>query len=355
MIEKSLIVFIAALLLTACSLPARSTNPLNSSGGSATSAVTIASPTASAAAGSLPTQTADATETYGGNLDKSDYQFTITYQGIERRYNVHLPKNYDKNVPTPAVMYLHGGGGSLKSGYLDGLVKYSDKHNFILVLPEGTGPIPGILLQWNIGKYKDSYPTKHNIDDVGYISKVIDDVSVHFNLDKTRIYATGISNGAAMAELLACQLSDKIAAVSLVAPSWKFDDCAPERKIPVMIIRGTADPIALYDGGVRTNSPVANGVTTDSAQEIVDFWREKNNCSADSSIVYQNGSATCRDYKDDQGNPMVEFCSIIGGGHTWPSGDQYAPASKVGPVSYDMSTDQIWDFFQRYSLGGFKS
>src|SRR3989338_4051124 len=154
-------------------------------------------------------------EQTSGDFGTDDYHFSSEQGGITRKYNVHLPPAYNKDVLTPIVIYFHGGGGSSKAAYQDGMDKAADKFVFILVIPAGTGPIPDRLLTWNAGKWDGGnccgYAINNNIDDVVLISKIIDEAKNKFNVDANRIYATGISNGAMMSYRLACELSNKIA------------------------------------------------------------------------------------------------------------------------------------------------
>ena len=190
------------------------------------------------------------------------------------------------------------------------------------------------------------YAARNNIDDVGFISKMIEEVKNNFNVDKNRIYTTGISNGGIMSYRLACELSDRIAAIASVAPPAVLANCAPGRPVPVMHIHGTADPCAPYDGGTGGGCLGSERYEMQSAKEMVDIWKNINKCSGDSIITYQKADATCISYNKCAGDAAVEFCTVEGGGHAWPSGSQYLPADRIGPVSYDISFDQIWDFLR---------
>jgi len=303
---------------------------------------------------------------------ENDAHFSLQYGGLTRKYNVHLPPNYNVNTPMPAVIFLHGGGGSMRGAYLEGMNHSADKLRFILVIPDGTGRMADRYLVWNAGQRGNSaccgYAVENNIDDVGFISAMIDQLKANFNVDASRIYATGISNGGSMSYRLACELSGKIAAVATVA-GWTEDRCSPSRPVPVMHVHGTGDLRAPYNGGqsgvffewskgpcvtIGPNGQPDQGsghsCSVPSASQTVDTWRTKDQCTANSTTVYQNGAVTCVSYNQCAGASEVEFCTVEGGGHTWPSGMQYAPVSKIGPVNDDMSFDQMWDFLKRHSL-----
>lgn len=290
-----------------------------------------------------------------------DYDFTLQHNGLERHYKIHVPISYDKNKATPLVIYLHGGGGSTKAAYSDGVDSYSDKYGFLLAIPAGTGILKDKLLTWNGGKWwpgtgKEDiesccgYATENNVDDVGFVSKMVEEIQNNFNVDINRIYATGISNGGIMSYRLACELSDKIAAIAPVAPPAVPANCAPKRTISVMHIHGTADPCAPYYG--ETGGGCLGDVRHEmqSAKEMVNIWNEINGCLLDAQPSYKKGKTSCITYPECKNGANVELCTIEGGGHTYPSGVQYLPVDRIGPVSYDISFDQIWEFFKKHPL-----
>ena len=280
-----------------------------------------------------------------------DYHFTFKHAGLIRKYNVHLPPGYNNSRSFPVVIFLHGGGGSIQGAYKDGLDKASDKFGFILAVPAGTGILPNILLTWNAGEWSGGSccgrAYNNNIDDIGFISQMIDELKKEFNVDENRFYATGISNGAMMSYRLACELSDKIAAVAAVAAPAIPQGCVPSRPVSIMQINGTADPAVPFNGG-QGGGVLGKTFQSPPAQELVDSWIKMNECPTNQATTYQKGKVTFITYGPCKDGVEVEFCKVEGMGHTWPSGDQYMPISKVGPVSYDISFEQIWEFFQKH-------
>ncbi|MFA6095095.1 MAG: PHB depolymerase family esterase [Candidatus Paceibacterota bacterium] len=285
------------------------------------------------------------------SVTPGDYTFTTLHDGLTRFYKVYIPHSYSPIQKTPVVIYLHGGGGNMQAAYKDGLTTYSDKYGFILLTPQGTSKTTG-RYTWNTGVTTTDGVTEQgvgnpSIDDTGFIAKAISEIEQRYNIDPIRIYATGLSNGAAMANRLGCNLSEKIAAIAPVAGALE-DACHPTRPIPVMLINGTNDLCHPYEGG---QAECAKGILTfkihhiQSAHEITRTWTSLNKCSATTTITYQKGNATCVTNPSCAGNTTVSLCTITGMGHTYPSGNQYLPAKFIGPVSYDISFDQIWDFF----------
>lgn len=279
----------------------------------------------------------------------TDYDASLSHDGLQREYRIHLPPAYRAGgKKMPVVVYLHGGGGSPKSAYKDGLDKAADTLGFILAMPKATRVMWGPLAsRWNGGTWKGGHCCG-SADDIGFISKMIDQLVSHLAVDPRRIYATGISNGGLMANRVACELADKIAAVATVAPAAVPQSCAPSRPIPVMNIHGTGDPCNPFDGSVPTGLCRKADYKRMSPRETVDFWRRVNRCTGEPAVTTR-GTLTFARYACPNG-AEVEFCTVEGMGHTWPSGSQYFSARLVGPVSHEISTADIWAFFQRHAL-----
>lgn len=306
----------------------------------------------------IPVSTPTSSPASTFSLGTGDYDFSLKHGGLERNYKVHIPPNYEKSVKTAVVIYIHGGGGSSAGSKNDGIFTYSDKYGFILLSPAGTGVLKNKLFVWNLGPYLingnienySNYATEHNVDDIGFLSKMIDDAKNNFNIDENRIFVTGISQGGTMSYRLACELSDKIAAIAPVAPPIVPMNCSPSRLVSIMHIHGTADPCAPFNGGASENCLGSEKELFQSVQEMINRWLNINNCLHESSIAYQKGSATCISYGKCEENSEIELCTVEGMGHTYPNGWQYLPVKRIGPVSHDISFDQIWEFFKKHPI-----
>ena len=308
-----------------------------------------------------------------------DYDFTLEHDGLERFYVVHVPPEYDKNSSTPLFIALHGGGGNARSspGYF-GLNLKSDREGFIVVYPEGTGKkvLGKTFAVWNAGRCCGT-ALQDNVDDVGFIDSMIDKLKSDFNIDEKRVYATGMSNGAQMVYRLACELSDKIAAIAPSGSQGTFDNCHPERPVPVLHIQGKADPCSLYDGGVcgrcmadfwrKLGIPVQyNSWECISIPGYVDGWKTRNGCSGKTNVTFRNKGAICVTHEGCQQNADVTLCTVDGLGHNWPGQKTYgveacktnpdgiicnAWKDSVGPLSQDISAnDMIWEFFKEHPM-----
>lgn len=276
------------------------------------------------------------------SLPSGKYKFAV----IGRDYGVYVPYSYTKTEKETIsiVIYLHGSGGDSNSAYADNLDLYARKHKFFLVTPEAKRMSWWYYLstRWNGGCWEGGCCCG-DTDDVGYISAIIDDLKIKFNVGK--IYVIGISNGALMVNRIACELADKITAIATVAPTAIPQNCNPSQSLRVMNIHGTSDPCNPYDGGIPVG--ICENVDYDrmSPAEVTEKWKSLLNCSDGTEHIYEwKEKSYCLEYKNDSGG-LVRFYTIVGMGHTWPSGGQYLPESIIGKVSYEISMDEIWEFF----------
>jgi polyhydroxybutyrate depolymerase len=276
---------------------------------------------------------------------------------LNRTYLLHVPPTYKKDKPTPMVLAFHGGSGQGKNMVQvtsGGWNILADKEQFIVVYPDA------IEKNWNDGRNVERFRSqRENIDDVGFISALIDGLGKEFNIDKRRIYATGISNGGIFSYRLACALTDKIAAIAPVIGSMAegySSQCSPSRPISVLAINSVQDPLLPYKGGEVKSMGVRLGRVA-SVADAISFWVARNGCSAkpaveklpvlvdDDTKIQKETYGKCKD------DTEVILYSIEGAGHTWPSGYQYLPALWVGKTSKNLDANVvIWEFFKRHSL-----
>lgn len=276
-----------------------------------------------------------------------NYLDTIWSEGISRTFRVYVPAIYDSERPTPLVFNFHGMNGTASS--FENFTKFrsvADTANFLLVTPNGrkNPHFPSDIQQtWN---NFDCCP--NNADDAVFVSNMIDTLAQKYNIDLTRVYSAGYSNGGFMGYDLACRLSNRIAAIASVAGSAEYSrlsSCNPTRAVPVLEIHGTNDPIVPYTGGELL------GVSFHSVNNLIKFWVEKNLCSVNPSITIlpntntTDGSTVERHvYSDSPDGNTVELLKIINGGHTWPG-------AYGGDTNRDIIADnEIWRFFLKHKL-----
>ncbi len=283
-------------------------------------------------------------------LGPGDYERFIRIGWRKRRYTLHVPPSYSGGRPVPLVLNLHGGGGRSATARLQsGMDVTSDKAGFIVVYPDGTGRTiwSRRLLTWNAGECCGNALEK-NVDDVGFINAVLDDVSSLFNIDASRIYATGLSNGAMMAYRLACELSGRIAAIAPIAATMAVRECRPERPVSVIHFHGTADRNSPFMGGVGSLAVVK--MDHMSVMDDIMFWVKLDNCATTPAESYSLANATVEIYRAPDGTE-VELVRIEGMGHGWPGGRRMLSRELEGDISDSVNANEMmWDFFQRHPM-----
>src|SRR5690606_38463985 len=167
-----------------------------------------------------------------------------------RRYVVRVPARVARsNALAPLVIVLHGGGGNASNAEtMTGFTRKAEREGFIVVYPEGTarGRVP--LLTWNAG-HCCGYAMEQRVDDVGFITALIDKLQSTHRIDPDRIYVTGMSNGGMMSHRLGIELSHRIAAIGPVVGAVFGDEGRPRAPVSAIMINGMLDESVPYDGG----------------------------------------------------------------------------------------------------------
>lgn len=275
---------------------------------------------------------------------------TIVSSGETREYLLHVPDSYDSATPTPLVVSMHA--GATWPAHQKNLTRWNrlaDENGFIVVYPSGTPQA------FNVARIWHTFDSGAGLErDVRFIAELIDTLRSAYNIDSTRIYADGMSNGGGMAFVLSCTLADRIAAVSMVAPAQALsrDWCMATRPVPMIAFHGTADRLVPYDGG-RFGDPL-NPVKPifPAVRDFVAGWAARNGCVAGPVESPVAPDVTRREYADCAAGAAVALYTVSGGGHTWP-GSKPLPEWRVGPNSNGIdATREIWAFFREHPLRG---
>jgi len=280
-----------------------------------------------------------------GINEKSHAQYdSIMHSSGYRTYLLHLPPSYVPGNPAPVLIAMHGGFGS--GPQLENQSQLSvkaDSEGFIVVYPEGVKGNLNIRT-WNAGGCC-GYAMNNNIDDVGFISTLLDSLINKLTIDTNRIYATGMSNGGFMSYRLACELSGRIAAIAPVAASMNVQNCNPPRPVPVIHFHSYLDYNVPYTGGIGAGTSNHYNPPLDS---VLHVWSLINSCQTPDDTIRHDSSLTHLKWDNCSCDHYLELYLTADGGHSWPGGN----ATGIGdPVSTVISAnDLMWDFFQQYSL-----
>lgn len=270
-----------------------------------------------------------------------------------RNVTFHVPKKL-KRRNRSLVLCLHDGGDNPEGVARitrKGFEKLSESNNFIVGYPEALNEY------WNDAR-EDSISLSHfkEIDDVGYIQKVIEYAIDSFRIDPQRIYIAGFSEGGLMGFKLACEIPNQIKGFAMVAASLSLDqivECTPDTTVSFMMISGTRDPILPYDGGQMIVEEQELGSML-AAEEAINYWLEENDCSDRSSNKEMANRDTFDEtrsekitYSDCKNKNKIVLIKVVNGGHSWPGGRQYQTKKNIGRVSQDfLATEEIWKFFK---------
>lgn len=286
-------------------------------------------------------------EDMAAEMAVSTKEESIVVDDRKRTYIVHLPPQYKEGISLPLVFVLHGGGGNAKNAMnMAGMNSLADEEGFIVVYPTGSGRLKDKFLSWNDGLLK-LYAAKQNIDDVKFFRRMIEKLKEKYNIDQNRIYSTGISNGGIMSYKLACELSDKIAAIAPVAASLDPKSKMPDEPVSVIIFSGTADEHIPYYGGYGEKSKAK--IDHKPVSYAVDFWVKNNGCSPIPKRE-EFGSIIKETYTGGRENTEVILYTIKGGGHSWPGGKEGLKYGNADPPTQEIgATKLIWEFFKKHS------
>ncbi len=270
---------------------------------------------------------------------------SIQHDGNYRTYLVHLPPGYSPGSPLPMILAMHGGFGSaFNLQEQSKLSEKADEENFIVVYPEGIKGGALNIRTWNAG-WCCGYASNSNTDDVGFINSLMDTLINRYSVDTDRIYATGMSNGGFLSYRLACELSDRIAAIAPVACSMSMTSCNPSRGVPVVHFHSYDDQSIPYEGGVGDG---VSGHYNPPLDSVLNAWAGHNGCIVKNDTLVHTNEFTFTKWKTCDCGAEVNFYISQDGGHSWPGGTQ----TQIGdPVSEFISaTDLMWSFFQQHSL-----
>ncbi len=275
---------------------------------------------------------------------------SLSYQNLDRIYRVFLPSGYTGATPLPVMFALHGAGGDA-----EGMVAFTemdlvaDTAHFIAVFPQGaTVLLNGFTWAAGNGTPADSA----GIDDVGFLTQLIDELASDYAVDTARVYAVGLSNGGFMTQRLACEASDKFAALGTLTAyldNLQMLTCNPARPAPMFIMNGTADAIVPYNG---------NGTFFPPTETVSQWWADLYGCNSTPELVNlpdldpsENSTITQFTWDECDCGVEMRLYKVNGGGHTWPGVENIFYELIAGQTNEDIHASvEAWNFFKDYSL-----
>lgn len=281
-------------------------------------------------------------------MKPGDYRRDLSIHGLARSYLAHVPPQYGES-PMPVVLAFHGGAtdGAAMARFC-GLSEKADEAGFICVYPNGTGRLRHVLT-WNGGNCC-GYAKENQIDDVGFVRALLADLERAVSIDRRRVFATGMSNGAIFSYRLASELSDQIAAIAPVAGTMGTETCSPSRPISVIHFHGTDDQFCPFHGGQGRRSVTRTNHY--SVEHSIRAWVAADGCPPEPNVdrIADGSNGVVRTtYGPGRDSSEVVLYTIENGGHTWPG--RHPRLFFLGRSTSAISAnDLMWDFFQRHPM-----
>lgn len=271
---------------------------------------------------------------------------TITSGGVERVFQLQLPDSYDGATPLPVVLGLHPlTVSNAVVPAISGFADVAQTYDFIAVFPSGR--LDGSIPYWHAAPEAESY-------DVDFVAELLDLLESGLCVDVSRVYSTGMSNGGQMSSLLACRLSERIAAVAPIAGVEFFEECEGE-PVPVIAFHGTADPIVTYEGGGLNATTISNtyfwkgdvppGLPEHGGvDEAMRRWADHNGCDPEPVEERVSPEVWKRTWRGCDAETMLYV--VDGGGHSYPGRPVPGFENMFGHTTTDVdATTLMFDFF----------
>lgn len=270
---------------------------------------------------------------------------TVISCGLTRRYLLFVPNSYQPDQPVPLVISVHGFvQWPAHQARLSGWNQLADREGFLVAYPKGRG----FPLRWYT--QLSTADQEKSGEDVQFFKDLISELSASYNIDPDRIYVNGMSNGGGMANLLASELSERIAAFGGVAGAYlsSTEIRREHRPVPWIAFHGIDDPIVPYQGG-----EINRGLRSSRFPSVEIWaadWAQSNGCRIQPELEMFTDQVTKISYLDCRGAGDVILYKIAGAGHTWPGGG-WLPRWLTGKTyQWISATELMWDFFQSQPL-----
>lgn len=235
---------------------------------------------------------------------------TLAVDGVERTFILDVPDTVQPRRAVPLLLDFHGFGHSAAGVWrVSGFRELGVRERFITVYPQGLDVEllgrrgPG----WEIASVDGNR-------EVAFVLRLLETLEHEYCIDRSRIYATGFSNGAFLSHLLGCALSDRIAAIAPVSGGTANVACRPARAVSVMVHHGRNDSVV----------PVERG------RQLFQDWKKLDGCPGTRPMA---AGEACERAVDCSDGASVVYCEFDGE-HRWPP----------------EATGRIWEFLATHPL-----
>lgn len=289
----------------------------------------------------------------GEPWDPTMQRHTLKYGGHTREYFVFLPSTYDGEKVHPVAIFMHGYGGTAtgtEAEVTQGLNQYAEEYGYVMVYPQGTwfmssadGGDPWEVTSWNhlsdgfdtgpagpiCTEDADRYPCPPECgncgqcgwsscnDDIGFLKTLVGAATATLSVDANRLYVAGFSNGALMANRIACEVPELFAAAALIGGRLERGfECTPAQPVPLLQINGGADEVVPIDGRVSSS-----GYFYAATSSVERHWNSDAACASEptawSSLTIEGENVQCTIACGDMPSRTID-CVWPEGDHRWP-------------------------------------
>jgi polyhydroxybutyrate depolymerase len=294
---------------------------------------------------------------------------SMMVDNLEREYRLHLPSDYDQNTSTSLVLAFHWYSGNAQSmESLTWISRYADENGYIAVYPQSTSfeSANGPVTSWNdlscnassgpdgltcSERFGWPFPPECGeptdcvwctcFDDLAFVDQLLDELEYNLCIDRDRVYATGISNGAMLAHRLGCDMADRFAAIAPIAGTLaKGFNCAPDASasLSIMHIHGNHDGIVPTDG-----SESDDGFFFVPVVDVLDLWASTASQSCDDiETAYPTSRDGMRQLECTQRANCTTGAEVVS---CFYDGDHTSSME----ISFPFGNDIIWEFFSKNS------
>lgn len=275
---------------------------------------------------------------------------SFDFDAISRDYWVYVPSSYNPANPASLVVTLHGMGDNDTNFRNVGFNLVADTANFIVLVPNAipfnsSNPLVQAVIggsrTWNSGAGVDvplvgKVVPNSEINDIGFINKMVDITIANYSIDQTRVYVCGFSMGGFMTQRMAIESNGRYAAFATGAGTigTELVNPNPGRAIPLAHFNGTVDEKVNWQSG--------NPMFQIYVDSMITFWLDNNNCETTPihTVLPFTGFTVEHDlYPNGDDGSVLEVFKVIGAGHVW--------LGEPNNISY---TAEMWKFFSRYSF-----
>lgn len=258
---------------------------------------------------------------------------TLMIGGVERSYLVRVPPGYDGSSRVPLILAFHGFATDATTlmAYT-GFDTAAAATGAITVAPDGTG----FPQRWYSGG------PAAGVDDAAFVRDLLTEIDSTLCVDPDRTYAVGFSNGGGMAQRLACELPDRIAAIGIVAAAY----VSCQADVPMVAFHGMADAIVPFEGGLTP--PELFSIPFLPARRYVSEWAKAVGCDGLPTISRPSGEVELSTFhRCRRGDGEVLLYAILGGGHNWPGAPEVAI---LGHTTQEIdASETILAFFREHA------